>query len=154
MVLATVSQPPHIMTYSVRLLLTFACLLVSTFATPVKRDGSYSKSFRQAVAPKLRNGVIELDRTFRKYGIASPQALSDAVTEQKNAIVGGTNAVTNEKVATGGGHGSGSVVANPMLHNSQYLSPVTIGGQTMNLDVDTGSSDLYVPFNFKERAGA
>lgn len=135
------------MNHSVSLLLTFACLLASTFATPVKRDGSYSKSFRQAVAPNLRSGVIELDRTLRKYGIASPQALSDAVTEQKNAIVGGSNAVTNEKVHAGG-HDSGSVVANPMLHDSEYLSQVTIGGQTLNLDIDTGSADLYVLSKF------
>ena len=88
---------------------------------------------------------MELDRTFRKYGIASPQALSDAATEQKSAIASGLATITNEKVATSGGNGEGSVVANPMLHDSQYLSPVTIGGQTMNLDVDTGSADLYVP---------
>ena len=87
---------------------------------------------------------MELDRTFRKYGIASPQALSDAATQQKSAIASGLATITNEKVATSGGDGSGSVVANPMLHDSQYLSPVTIGGQTMNLDVDTGSADLYV----------
>lgn len=96
---------------------------------------------------------MELDRVFRKYGIVPPQGLSDAVTEQKNAIVGGTNAVTNEKVAAAGGDGSGSVVANPMLLDSEYLSPVTIGGQTLNLDVDTGSADLYVPSNFWSAQG-
>ena len=90
---------------------------------------------------------MELDRTFRKYGIASPQALSDAVTEQLNAIASSSATVTNEKVATSGGDESGSVVANPMLHDSEYLSPVTIGGQNMNLDIDTGSADLYVPTN-------
>ena len=153
MVIPTASQPRHIMNHSVTLLLTFACLLASTFATPVKRDGSYSKIFRQAVAPNLRNGVTELDRTFRKYGIASPQALSDAATEQKNAIVGGSNAVTNEKVAAVGGHDSGSVVANPNLHNSEYLSQVTIGGQAMNLDIDTGSADLYVSSSFRSAQG-
>ena len=96
---------------------------------------------------------MELDRTFRKYGIASPQALSDAATEQKNAIASGSAAVTNEKVATSGGEGEGSVVANPMLHDSEYLSPITIGGQTMNLDVDTGSADLYVPSNPRSAQG-
>lgn len=96
---------------------------------------------------------MELDRVFRKYGIASPQALSDAVTEQKNAIASGSGVATNEKVATSGGEGEGSVVANPMLHNSQYLSPVTIGGQAMNLDVDTGSADLYVPSNPRSAQG-
>ena len=141
------------MNHSLGSFLTFACLLASTFATPVKRDGSYSKIFRQASGPNLRNGVVELDRTFRKYGIASPQALSDAATQQKSAIASGLATITNEKVATSGGDGSGSVVANPMLHDSQYLSPVTIGGQTMNLDVDTGSADLYVPSNSSSAQG-
>ena len=96
---------------------------------------------------------MELDRTYRKYGIASPQALTDAVTEQLNAIASGSTTVTNEKVATSGGDESGSVVANPMLHDSEYLSPVTIGGQTMNLDIDTGSADLYVPANSRSAQG-
>lgn len=96
---------------------------------------------------------MELDRTFRKYGIASPQALSDAVTEQRNAIASGAAPVANEKVATSGGEGSGSVVANPMLHDNEYLSPVTIGGQAMTLDVDTGSADLYVLSNLRSVQG-
>ena len=141
------------MNHSLSSLLTFTCLLALTFATPVKRDGGYSKIFRQAIAPNLRNGVMELDRTFRKYGIASPQALSDSATEQKNAIASGSAIVANEKVATSGGEGAGSVVANPMLHDSEYLSLVKIGGQTLNLDVDTGSADLYVPSNSRSAHG-
>lgn len=27
-------------------------------------------------------------------------------------------------------------------YDSEYLCPVTVGGQTLNLDFDTGSSDL------------
>ncbi len=96
---------------------------------------------------------MELDRTYRKYGIASPQALSDAATEQKNAIASGSATLTNEKVVTSGGDGSGSVVANPMLNDKEYLSPVTIGGQTLNLDIDTGSADLYVPSNSRSAKG-
>lgn len=37
---------------------------------------------------------------------------------------------------------NGVVTASPTLFDSQFLSPVTIGGQTMNLGIDTGSADL------------
>ena len=36
----------------------------------------------------------------------------------------------------------GVVVTSPTIYDSEYLTPVTIGGQTVNLDFDTGSSDL------------
>lgn len=42
------------------------------------------------------------------------------------------------------GDESGEVVATPADNGAEYLSPVTIGGQKLNLNFDTGSSDLYV----------
>ena len=38
----------------------------------------------------------------------------------------------------------GTVVANPAQYDSEYIESVSIGGQTLNLDFDTGSSDLWV----------
>ncbi|CAD0088734.1 unnamed protein product [Aureobasidium vineae] len=37
---------------------------------------------------------------------------------------------------------TGEVVATPADNGAEYLSPVTIGGQKLNLNFDTGSSDL------------
>lgn len=37
---------------------------------------------------------------------------------------------------------SGEVTASPEENESEYLSPVTIGGQKLNLNFDTGSADL------------
>lgn len=40
---------------------------------------------------------------------------------------------------------SGSATATPSdSYDSEYLVPVSVGGQTLNLDFDTGSADLYV----------
>ncbi|TKX19359.1 aspartic protease-like protein [Elsinoe australis] len=39
---------------------------------------------------------------------------------------------------------SGSVANNPLSYDEAYLSPVTVGGVSMNLNFDTGSSDLWV----------
>ncbi|KAJ5178166.1 Peptidase aspartic catalytic [Penicillium coprophilum] len=39
---------------------------------------------------------------------------------------------------------SGSAVTTPEDGDVEYLTPVTIGGSTLNLDFDTGSADLWV----------
>jgi aspergillopepsin I len=39
---------------------------------------------------------------------------------------------------------TGEVAADPEPNESEYLSPVSIGGQTLHLDFDTGSADLWV----------
>ncbi|KAF2121555.1 aspergillopepsin A precursor [Lophiotrema nucula] len=41
-------------------------------------------------------------------------------------------------------NGTGTVAANPEQNAALFLSPVNIGGQTLNLDFDSGSSDLWV----------
>lgn len=45
-------------------------------------------------------------------------------------------------VAAAAAANDGVVVTTPTIYDSEYLTPVTIGGQTVNLDFDTGSSDL------------
>lgn len=40
--------------------------------------------------------------------------------------------------------GAGSVANTPEAGDVEYLAPVTIGGQTVNMDFDSGSSDLWV----------
>ena len=45
------------------------------------------------------------------------------------------------------GSEEGEVTATPEQNESQYLAPVVIGGQTLNLNLDTGSADLWVYSN-------
>lgn len=47
---------------------------------------------------------------------------------------------------------SGSVANSPEPTDTMYLCPVTIGGKTVNLDFDTGSSDLWVYSNLQPAA--
>jgi aspergillopepsin I len=37
---------------------------------------------------------------------------------------------------------SGSAVTTPQGNDEEYLTPVSVGGSTLNLDFDTGSADL------------
>ncbi|OJJ80359.1 pepsin-like aspartic protease [Aspergillus glaucus CBS 516.65] len=39
---------------------------------------------------------------------------------------------------------NGTAVAKPEENDKEYLTPVKIGGTTLNLDIDTGSADLWV----------
>ncbi|SZE99437.1 unnamed protein product [Blumeria hordei] len=41
-------------------------------------------------------------------------------------------------------NGTGKVTATPVMGDVEYLSPISIGGQTINMDFDSGSSDLWV----------
>ncbi|KAI6247861.1 putative aspergillopepsin A-like aspartic endopeptidase [Erysiphe necator] len=40
--------------------------------------------------------------------------------------------------------GTGKVTATPLNGDVEYLSPISIGGQMINMDFDSGSSDLWV----------
>jgi aspergillopepsin I len=68
---------------------------------------------------KKANPFSEILHTVQKYGGQIPRGLAEAAS-------------------------SGSVVANPDGADLAYLCPVDIDGQTLNLDFDTGSSDLWV----------
>ncbi|KAF2150091.1 aspartyl protease [Myriangium duriaei CBS 260.36] len=63
-------------------------------------------------------------KTYAKYG-----KLDSAPAKLKAAAAAGQ---------------SGSVTATPEGNDEAYLCPVTLGGQTLNLDFDTGSADLWV----------
>ncbi|RDW63144.1 pepsin-like aspartic protease [Aspergillus mulundensis] len=56
---------------------------------------------------------------LRKYGGNVPPHISDAITQ-------------------------GSAVTTPEEYDIEYLTPVNVGGTTLNLDFDTGSADLWV----------
>ena len=75
-------------------------------------------------------GPIALARVYGKY--ASIGANAPAQVNAAASRAAGTN--------------DGTVAANPEQYDQAYLEPVSVGGQTLNLDFDTGSSDLYVRY--------
>jgi aspergillopepsin I len=92
--------------------------LSTTAASPLEKRGAFS--VKQKLNTKfVRNGSAAYARAFKKYNKPLPHDLA---------------------VATGN---DGSVTASPEdAFDSEYLCPVSIDGQTLALDFDTGSADL------------
>lgn len=76
--------------------------------------------------------------------IVTSTAASNSTTESSEASWSSSSTTAATSTAASGGDDdvTGEVAAAPEDNDSEYLSPVSIGGQKLNLDFDTGSADL------------
>lgn len=97
--------------------------------TPAPEEGSFSTT-QVRNTKHVKNGPLALAKAYRKFKIPLPEELQAAVANTTGAV----------KRATG------SATTTPTQYDSEYLTPVSIGtpAQVLNLDFDTGSSDLWV----------
>lgn len=145
---------------SIMKVLVLLGLMSLTMASPapIQKRGVYK--VERVANPNFsgHNGPRQLLKTLRKYRMPVPPGLVDAANKadvemitkrartsgqgQTGAATSGTNAPQAAAVASS--NGTGLVTATPEAQDVEYLSPVNIGGQTLNLDFDSGSSDLWV----------
>ena len=102
--------------------LSVASALVSVVAAvPVdlERRGASFRLDQTVQKPFILSGPSSMARTYAKFNKAIPAVIAAA-------------AANND----------GTVTASPEEYDAEYLCPVSVGGTTLNLDFDTGSSDL------------
>ncbi|KAI1103821.1 acid protease [Jackrogersella minutella] len=153
------------------LLLVFGLLaLASASPAPIQKRGVFK--VERVANPNYtgRNGPRAMLKTLRKYRMPIPASVANAAQQQNEMITkrqqnrkkgkghkNGKGAGAGAAAATGAAaagattqatgsapNGTGLVTNTPEANDVEYLSPVNIGGQTLNLDFDSGSSDLWV----------
>lgn len=81
------------------------------------------------------DGTFALRKAYRKFGIGKLDTFPSTRFAPKLA------AANNEGNSTE----DGEVSASPIQNDAQFLSPVSVGGQTLVMNFDSGSSDMSVP---------
>lgn len=91
-------------------------------------------------------GALRLQKTYLKFGAAIPEDLSNAVSRIRNKILSEIQGVRLPNLPIKDKRATGSAAATPEEYDVEYLTPVQIGTppQTLMLDIDTGSADLWV----------
>ncbi|KAL2116274.1 hypothetical protein VTJ04DRAFT_8441 [Mycothermus thermophilus] len=101
-------------------------------------SGSGRATLKQVRRPGYRfNGARAIYKTYLKYGVPAPDYLLQAVAN--------TDALAAAAAAKRDSGSAAAIPINPR-YDIAYVTPVTIGTppQTLYLDLDTGSSDLWV----------
>ena len=106
-------------------------LLDPASAAPAQSQAQYLKVARVATGNiRVKSHGAAIKKAYGKYGIPLPEGFAPSSTQfaTSNTSTGQIGSVTNS----------------PTQQDAEFLAPITVGGQTIMMDFDTGSSDLYV----------
>ncbi|KAK2030616.1 eukaryotic aspartyl protease [Colletotrichum zoysiae] len=146
---------------SLRSLCLYGLLATFADASPVEKRANIQKR-GHFVVPRVPNdnfkghdGTRQLIKAYRKFSMPMPPGLLEAMAAQAAnnpepvraesfSAKGFKAAAGNQTNAAAGAPGTGITTATPIRNDVEYVSPIKIGGQTINVDFDSGSSDLWV----------
>ena len=119
--------------------LVFAVLyLTVAFAAPTRPHRKSFKVERVRRADYVPNGPVAMRKAFLKFGFLGLDSPDHVATASQSTS---TSAAAN---SSSGSSEEGEVTASPVQNDAEFLSPVAVGGQTLVMDFDTGSSDMWV----------
>jgi hypothetical protein len=127
--------------FTMKISSTFTLLLsVASVATALpkgkKHHAKHSFKVHRVEGNKyVRSHSNAITKSYQKWGMALPEEFL-----QNTLDIGNTKVDASGNITTPGQ--VGSVENTPTQYDVEFLSPVTIGGQTLMMDFDTGSSDL------------
>lgn len=119
--------------YRLRSLSLIALFITAVLAAPAQ----HLKKKRSFKIPRVQqhnyvpDGSVAIRKAYRKFGFGT-------IDFSPSIQVSPKVAAANEGNPTEDSKGSGS----PTQNDAQFLCPVTVGGQTLVLNIDSGSSDM------------
>jgi aspergillopepsin I len=123
------------------MLRVYSFLLVALFLSAVIATPIRLKQKRSFKVPRIQqhnyvaNGRAAYRRALFKFGFGDIEFLPDG--EVATRIKAATDAQID------GSSEDGETSASPTQNDAQFLSPVKVGGQTLIMNFDSGSSDTY-----------
>ena len=127
----------HHLSLAPLLAITFLLSITAGAPTELERRSFKVHQKRHDFNPS-RSGTAAMDRAYRKFGFpVSGTMPANTLSRRKicNRTVDGENILHNSLAIS-------KVAASAQEADAEFLSPITIGGQTVNLDFDTGSADM------------
>jgi len=98
----------------------------------------------KGAAITTEDGAVGILKAERKTHSVTPGAPSPVIGATFSNSTSNTTSASAVNGTSNGTATSGVVIASPAAGDVEYLSPINIGGQIINLDIDSGSSDLWV----------
>jgi hypothetical protein len=114
------------------------------FSIPLPAGLLDAMNAAQGAAGGAIGGITDAAAKGKAKGKAKGSKTSTAVAGVAQATGTGAASAASTGGVSAATNGTGLVTATPEQGDVEYLSPVQIGGQTINMDFDSGSSDLWV----------
>lgn len=118
-------------------LILVALFVIAALASPIQSKKRSFKISRIRQRNYVPNGAIALRKAYTKFGINGTAILPEL--DEATTVVPVSKAAAS---TSSNGSESGEVTASPTQDDAEFLSPVSVGGQTLVMDFDTGSSDM------------